>query len=176
MDSVTAFIAVVLNLLALAIFIRILLTWLPIAPWHPAVRMLDRITEPVLAPFRRLIPPMGGFDLSPAVAIVVLTILARIVGGRYGLQGALLDLVNAILVALILLVFIRVLFSLLRFDPWNPIVLAVNRITEPGLRPLRKWFPVRRPVDLAAVVVLAVLVLAWYLLPGLFRSSAGLRY
>lgn len=176
MDSIGTFIAVLLNLLALAIFIRILLTWLPIAPWHPAVRMLDRVTEPVLAPFRRLIPPMGGFDLSPAVAIVVLTILARIVGGRYGLQGALLDFLNFIVVSLILLVFIRVLFSLMRFDPWNPIVQAINRVTEPGLRPLRRWFPARRPVDLAAVVVLAALVLVWYLLPSLFRSSGGLRY
>lgn len=170
MDSIATFIAVLLNLLALAIFIRILLTWLPIAPWHPAVRMLDRITEPALAPFRRVIPPMGGFDLSPAVAIVVLTILARIVGGRYGLQGALLDFVNFILLSLILLVFVRVLFSLMRFDPWNPLVQAVNRVTEPGLRPLRKWLPARRPVDLAAVVLLAALVAVWALLPRLFRA------
>jgi YggT family protein len=176
MGAVAHFIAVLLNLLALAIFIRILLTWLPIAPWHPAVRMLDRITEPVLAPFRRLIPPMGGLDLSPAVAIVVLTLVAGMVGGRYGLVGALLEFVKFILISLILVVFVRVLFSLMHFDPWNPIVQAVNRLTEPGLRPLRRWFPARRPVDMAAVVLLVALVLVWYLLPRLFRPTGGLAY
>jgi YggT family protein len=163
-------IGLALQLLALAIFIRVLLTWLPIAPWHPAVRFLDRITEPVVAPLRRVVPPIAGLDLSPAVAILLLITAANVVTSRLTLAGALWEIVNFVLLVLIVLVLVRAIFSLIRFDPWNPIVQAVQRATEPGLRPLRQWFPARRPVDVAAVLMLAALLVLYWALRNLFAG------
>jgi YggT family protein len=63
------------------IFIRVLLTWINTDPYrpvidHPVIRILHRITEPVLAPLRRVIPPVGGaLDISPIVALFALEIL-----------------------------------------------------------------------------------------------------
>ena len=81
--SITAYIFQFLNLLltvlTVAILIRALLTWIPnLDPSNPLVRLLNQITDPLLQPARRLIPPMGGMDLSPIVVIVVLQLLQRL--------------------------------------------------------------------------------------------------
>lgn len=63
----------------LAIIARVLLSWLPVDPYHPIVQFLYRITEPILAPLRKRIPPVGMVDISPMVALIGLLILQRIV-------------------------------------------------------------------------------------------------
>ncbi len=62
------------------ILIRVLLSWVNINPYHPAIRILYQITDPVLQPLRRIIPPIGGtIDISPVVALIILEITHRIV-------------------------------------------------------------------------------------------------
>ena len=64
------------------IFIRVLLSWVSINPNHPLVRILYSLTDPLLKPIQRLIPPIGGtIDISPAVALIVLYIVQRILVG-----------------------------------------------------------------------------------------------
>jgi YggT family protein len=70
-----------INLYVLVIFARSILSFFPIrydSPLAPVVAFLHRITEPVLAPVRRALPPMGGLDLSPLVVIIGLQILAGV--------------------------------------------------------------------------------------------------
>jgi len=55
-----------------AIIARSLLPWFRVNPYHPVMRFLIQITEPVLAPLRRYIPPMGGLDFTPMVALLLL--------------------------------------------------------------------------------------------------------
>jgi len=69
-----------INLLVLAIVISAVLSWLVafdvINLRHPVARQvvlfLDAVTRPVLRPIQRIMPPLGGFDLSPVIAIIVL--------------------------------------------------------------------------------------------------------
>lgn len=71
-----------LRLFVFAIIIRIILSWLGGAGgYNPAVALIDAITEPVLRPFRRLIPPIGGIDISPVFAIILLSAAAILVSG-----------------------------------------------------------------------------------------------
>ncbi len=72
------FIRLFFTILTWAIIIRILMSWIRIDPYHPIVRILDQITEPILAPARRIIPPIGGLDFSPMIVIILLNILERI--------------------------------------------------------------------------------------------------
>jgi YggT family protein len=61
------------------IFIRVLLSWVNINPNHPLVRILYSLTDPLLKPIQRLIPPIGGtIDISPAVALILLYIVQRV--------------------------------------------------------------------------------------------------
>ncbi len=62
-----------------AVFIRIMLLWVGMDTRNPVVIFLHEITEPILAPIRRFIPPMGMLDLSPMMAIILLLILSHFV-------------------------------------------------------------------------------------------------
>jgi YggT family protein len=60
------------------IFIRVLLSWVNVSPFHPLVRILYGLTDPLLKPLQRIIPPIGGaIDISPAVALFLLYIVQR---------------------------------------------------------------------------------------------------
>lgn len=63
-----------LDIYTWVILIRALLSWVSPDPHNPLVRMLVLVTEPVLRPLRRLVPPhrVGGLDLSPLIAILAL--------------------------------------------------------------------------------------------------------
>ena len=59
------------------IIIRALLSWVNPDPYNPLVKLLVAITEPVLRPLRRLVPPhkVGGLDLSPMLAILLILLV-----------------------------------------------------------------------------------------------------
>lgn len=61
-----------LNLFFYAILIKIILSWVAPHTYNPVSAIASSMAEPILRPFRRLIPSMGGLDLSPILAIVVL--------------------------------------------------------------------------------------------------------
>lgn len=83
--AITAAVNLVILLLRLFIFaiiIRIILSWLGGAgTYNPAIAVIDAITEPALRPFRRVIPPIGGLDISPVFAIILLSAAAILISG-----------------------------------------------------------------------------------------------
>ncbi len=63
----------------LALFIWVILSWIPSIPrHHPAVEMLNRLLEPTLRPFRGLVP-LGGIDISPLIAVFVYQLVVDLV-------------------------------------------------------------------------------------------------
>ena len=62
--------ALLIDVFLFAIIIQAILSWVNPSTYNPAVSLLQQLTEPVLRPARRLIPPAGGMDLSPMVAII----------------------------------------------------------------------------------------------------------
>ena len=78
MQFLATFVNILFTVLNIAILIRILLTWVPIDPYHPLVRILSQITEPILGPARRIIPPIGGIDFSPIVVLLLLSVVERL--------------------------------------------------------------------------------------------------
>lgn len=68
----------ILNVLLIAIFVRMILSWVRVDPYHPAVQFLHRITEPILAPIRQLMPQAGMMDFSPIVAYFIIIIIQRL--------------------------------------------------------------------------------------------------
>jgi len=76
-----------LNLATLVFVARAILSWFPIgfdSPVRPVADALNRITDPVLAPIRRVLPPLGGIDLSILVVIFgIRLILIPLVSGGF---------------------------------------------------------------------------------------------
>jgi YggT family protein len=72
------------TILAGAIIVRILFTWFSMGnSGGPIVRLLDDITEPVLAPFRRVIPPLGMLDISPIIAILLIQFVTGLLAAQF---------------------------------------------------------------------------------------------
>lgn len=65
----------VLNIFFFAVLIRVVLSWLGHLPFSPAVSLLHSLTEPLLRQGRRLLPPMGGLDLSPLLPLIGIQLL-----------------------------------------------------------------------------------------------------
>jgi YggT family protein len=61
-----------------SIFIRALLSWISTGRTHPMLVLLNSFTEPLMAPARRILPTMGGLDLSPIIVFIVLTLILKL--------------------------------------------------------------------------------------------------
>ncbi len=71
----------IIGLYEIALLIRIVLSWVPHNPYNQAIQFLYKITDPVLNPVRKLIPPFRGIDFSPIIVFFGLGIVKRIVSG-----------------------------------------------------------------------------------------------
>ncbi|MGH7739657.1 MAG: YggT family protein [bacterium] len=67
----------VFDLAILVILARVILSWVNADPYNGLVRAIMAVSEPLLAPFRRILPPWraGGLDLSPFFAVLVIELL-----------------------------------------------------------------------------------------------------
>jgi len=61
-----------LNMFFFVILIKIIMSWVAPNNYNPVTAMLTTLSEPVLRPFRRILPPIGGLDISPIFAIVII--------------------------------------------------------------------------------------------------------
>ncbi|HDQ71830.1 MAG TPA: YggT family protein [Chloroflexi bacterium] len=61
-----------INLYSFAFIARAILSWFRVDPYHPIVRFLIQITDPLVIPIRRYVPPMGGLDFAPMIALIIL--------------------------------------------------------------------------------------------------------
>lgn len=78
-ELVTSTLGNFLNIYLVLIVIRILLTWFSTVDWvNQVAAFLSPITDPYLNIFRAFIPPLGGLDLSPMLAILVLQVVAQL--------------------------------------------------------------------------------------------------
>jgi YggT family protein len=60
------------------VFVAVILSWFRLSPENPVVRVTSALTEPVLAPIRKILPGAGGFDFSPMVLLLGLQLLSRL--------------------------------------------------------------------------------------------------
>ena len=70
------FLELLCEVLTLTILVRVILSWFTPQPTNVLFKILYQITEPILAPLRRIIPRVGMFDFTPMVAIILLQLIA----------------------------------------------------------------------------------------------------
>jgi len=81
LTAVVDLVLLLLRLFVFAIIIRVILSWISPGGYNPALAIIHALTDRVLLPFRRIIPPLGGLDLSPLVAIILITAVTIVVAG-----------------------------------------------------------------------------------------------
>jgi len=78
MDLLVTIINSTISVLIFTIFVYVLLGYF-LPPTHAVRRILGRVLEPLLHPIRKIVPSIGGFDLSPLILMIALQILGTIV-------------------------------------------------------------------------------------------------
>ena len=73
-DALASVVSILLTIMYWLIIIRALISWVNPDPYNPIVQFLMRITEPVLEPVRRLLPPLP-IDISPIIVIFIIVFL-----------------------------------------------------------------------------------------------------
>jgi YggT family protein len=172
--------------LYLLIFARIIVSWFPISPWNPIVRWLRIIVDPILRPFRRILPTLGGIDLSPLLAILIIFFVAQLVTGALAhfafgsslsvpalVVSLIAQLIENIIIILGVFVLIRFLISLFNADPWHPLVAGIRSMTNPLVRPFAGFGRrrgMRTGLDIPALITLVVYIVAYVVVRVVFET------
>ena len=73
--SALGIIGLLVNIYFFALLAMIILSWVAPGSNHPAIYLLFQITEPIMAPFRKALPAMGGMDFSPILLFILINII-----------------------------------------------------------------------------------------------------
>lgn len=76
MASLVSAISLVTGILSIVIIADVLVSYI-LDPYHPVRRFLDNIVQPLLLPIQRILPPVGGLDLSPLVLLILLDLISQ---------------------------------------------------------------------------------------------------
>ena len=90
--SVLGLVGLLVNIYFFALLAMIILSWVAPGNRHPALLLLLQLTEPVMAPFRRMLPDMGGIDFSPILVFILINVIQIALGhmaAAVGLPAAL---------------------------------------------------------------------------------------
>lgn len=79
MNPIIQVVDIIFEVLVWLVIARCILSFVRHNPYQPVIRFVYDVTEPIMAPFRRLIPAAGGLDFSPIVVLLVLSLVQRIV-------------------------------------------------------------------------------------------------
>lgn len=71
-------ITIIVNCISVLLLLYALLSFTPLEPWHPVRRFIEQLAEPIVRPFRSFIPPVGMFDLSVMIAMLIIQVVGRI--------------------------------------------------------------------------------------------------
>ena len=162
--TITSIISDLLQLLALLVIVRVVLSWIPSMAWsrNRVVILLYRIVDPLLKPFQKIIPTFGGMDVSPLALVLVLEYLSSVVAGlgygNFNVFGSVIGLVGfffrSVAIIIFLLVLIRFLLKILHADRSHPFVQMIYYMSNPFVAPFRN-LPVI-PFDVQSLVATIV--------------------
>lgn len=172
------------SLYIMAVMLRFLLQWVQADFYNPLAQFLVRITQPTLAPLRRVIPSWSGIDLSALVLMILLqaaalALLMLIAGVTPRFDYLLLrtpaELINLLLNLYLVAIVVRAVLTWINPDAYNPAMTILLALTEPVVRPFRAILPPISGIDLSPLAaIIAIQVLKMLIMPPLDRIAPGL--
>jgi YggT family protein len=167
----------VFTLYILAVMLRLLLQWVRADFYNPISQFLLTITQPVLRPLRRFLPPIGNTDTASLFLLIALTmlkfiIITGIIRSVPPLSllflASLGDLIGLALNIFKFAIIIQVVLSWVAPATYNPATTLLYDLTAPILRPARNLIPPLSGLDLSPLVALVSLQVISMLIEPLF--------
>ena len=174
----TALLYIIRTLLSLALFvvlIRLLLQWARADFRNPLCQAVVRLTNPLVLPLRRVLPPIGKVDTASVVAVVlVASVEVLILDGLRGLafpgvlqfaQDVSLEIAHMLLQTYLFAIFLYAVLSLIAPGGYSPLQSVLTSLSEPVLRPIRRFIPAVAGLDLSPLWAIILIQATLYLLP-----------
>ena len=171
-----AFAFIIETLLALALFVvmaRLLLQWTRADFRNPLCQAVVRITNPLVLPLRRVLPPIGKIDTASVVAVLlVATVDVACIFALHStgippplvwIHMVLIEVARTLLWTYLYAIFLYALLSLIAPGGYSPLQALLTTVCEPVLRPIRRLIPAVAGLDLspmwAIIAIYAILIL-----------------
>ena len=169
--ALTYLISTLFDLYIVAVLLRLILQWVRADFYNPLSQFLVKLTSPLLVPMRRVIPSIGRLDTAAVVLALLLEVTSLFVISSinsFSITGlsllilAVTKLLMAFLWLYFFLILAIVILSWVGGSLRHPIIPLIHQLTEPVLRPLRKWIPPIGGMDLSplfAIIGIRFLIL-----------------
>lgn len=173
-----AILYIVDTLLWLALFVvmaRLLLQWTRADFRNPLCQAVVRLTNPLILPLRRVLPPLGKIDTASVVAVLLVATVK--VGCFFALTEGLppliawirpvfMEIARTLLWTYFYAIVLYALLSLIAPGGYSPLQSVLTSLCEPALRPIRRIIPALAGIDLsplwACILIQAILILLRY--------------
>lgn len=188
-DALTFIFRTLLDLYIITFVLRLILQWVRADFRNPLTQFVLRVTNPLVIPARRLIPPAGNLDTATLVVVLLLELLMTVVMinvaclGSAGIgQIIALTVLRVVYLTLRIYLFVILIYVVLSWispGTYNPAVSLLSSIADPVLRPLRKVIPTIAGLDLSALFAIIGIQAFTMILPigpamgGLVCTSVG---
>lgn len=179
-NAATFLIGTLFYLYILVVMLRFLLQLVRADFYNPISQFIVRVTQPPLAPMRRVIPGVGGIDMAAVVLLlglkgIELWLLLAIGGrGEAAITGvvvlAIAELLHLAANVYLFSILVQVVISWVNPGLYNPVTSLLHSLTEPVMAPARRLVPPISGLDLSPIVVLIGLQLAQYLVVAPIRD------
>jgi YggT family protein len=173
MSAIIFIIDILLRLALFVVLARLILQWARADFRNPLCQAVVRITNPLILPLRRVLPPIGRIDTASVVAVILVAFIA--VAIRFALSGfafpdaafwtqsVALEIARTLLSTYFWAIFLYALLSLIAPGGYSPLQSVLASVCEPVLRPFRRLIPSVAGLDLsplwAGIAIQALLIL-----------------
>jgi YggT family protein len=174
MGAITFIVDTLLSLALFAALLRLLMQWSRADFRNPISQAIVRLTNPVIMPLRRILPPVGKVDTASVVAVLLtavlyVTVMSLLADGVPPVSGLLLLRATAVKILHTTLwlyfyaIFLYALLGLIVPGGYSPMQSLLTSLCEPVLRPIRRVIPAVAGLDLsplwAGIAIQALLIL-----------------
>jgi YggT family protein len=172
MSAITFIIDTLLSLALFVVLARLLLQWTRADFRNPLCQAVVKLTNPLILPLRRVLPPIGKVDTASVVAVLLIATVE--VGCIFALHGVglpppelwirqvLLEIARTLLRTYLIAIFLYALLSLIAPGGYSPLQSLLTTLCEPVLRPIRRVIPAIAGLDLSplwAIILIQALLL-----------------
>jgi YggT family protein len=172
MSAITFIIDTLLSLALFVVLARLLLQWTRADFRNPLCQAVVKLTNPLILPLRRVLPPIGKVDTASVVAVLLIATVE--VGCIFALHGVglpppelwirqvLLEIARTLLRTYLVAIFLYALLSLIAPGGYSPLQSLLTTLCEPVLRPIRRVIPAIAGLDLSplwAIILIQALLL-----------------
>jgi YggT family protein len=166
LDALTFLVRTLADLYLLTFLLRFIMQWARANHYNPLSQLVFKVTNPLVAPARRLLPSVAGLDVPTLIILIVLEVIVTFVLLR--LAGVSLPIPRLLFYSLLRLISLTLWFyigALIIYAvlSWfggptrNPMAVLLGELIEPVLRPARRMLPPIGGLDLSVLLVIVLL-------------------